>query len=135
MLGQFRRTKLSYTLARTKGCVMFWQVVKDDYRRHGSSSSNPAFIALFTYRFGRWVFELNSSTLKYAMWKIYRLLNFFVANFTKAWIPPAVQIGADFHIISAEGSLSIHPNALIGDRLGVMHNVTIGTNMGLGTPR
>ena len=45
------------------------------------------------------------------------------------WIPPQVTIGQDFHIIHAEGSLSIHPEVVIGDRCGVMHNVTIGTNM------
>ena len=31
--------------------------------------------------------------------------------------------------IHAEGSLSIHPDVVLGDRVGVMHNVTIGTNM------
>ena len=34
--------------------------------------------------------------------------------------------------IHAEGPLSIHPEAVIHDRFGVMHNVTIGTNMGRG---
>jgi serine O-acetyltransferase len=69
------------------------------------------------------------------MCKIYGFINLFVANLTKIWIPPQVTIGADFHIIHAEGSLSIHPDAVIGDRLGVMHNVTIGTNMWGRPPR
>ena len=63
-----------------------------------------------------------------------RLLKTLILNVTKVWIPPQVQIGKDFHIIHAEGSLSIHPDAIIGDRVGVMHNVTIGTNMGPGAP-
>ena len=57
-----------------------------------------------------------------------------MANITKVWIPPQVALGDEFHIIHAEGSLSIHPEAVIGNRVGVMHNVTIGTNMGPGAP-
>jgi len=66
--------------------------------------------------------------------KVYGLVHLFVANITKVWIAPQTRIGSDFHIIHADGSLSIHPEAVIGDRCGVMHNVTIGTNMGDGAP-
>ncbi|MEZ5458846.1 MAG: hypothetical protein R3E65_05920 [Steroidobacteraceae bacterium] len=34
----------------------------------------------------------------------------------------------------ADGSLSIHPDTVIGDDVGVMHNVTIGTNMSTTVP-
>jgi len=113
---------------------MFWRVVRDDYRRHGSTLLNPAFIALFTYRYGHWTLERKSPAARYVTSKLYGLLNFLVANITKVWIPAETRIGDDFHIIHAEGSLSIHPETIIGDRLGVMHNVTIGTNMGPGAP-
>ncbi len=66
--------------------------------------------------------------------KVYGILNFFVANITKVWIPPQVTVGEGFHIIHAEGSISIHPDVTIGDRCGIMHNVTIGTNMRGGVP-
>ena len=66
--------------------------------------------------------------------KVYGAINLVVANMTKVWIPPQVTLGEDFHIIHAEGSLSIHPDVVIGNRVGVMHNVTIGTNMGPGAP-
>ncbi|WP_235757171.1 serine O-acetyltransferase [Paracoccus salsus] len=67
--------------------------------------------------------------------KLYGLFCIFILNVTKVWIPPTVTLGEGFHIIHAEGSLSIHPEVVIGDRCGVMHNVTIGTNMGPGAPR
>jgi serine O-acetyltransferase len=112
----------------------FFSLVRGDYERHGRSALNPAFISLCIYRYGQWGQGLPSPLARRVVSKIYGLLNFVVANVTKIWIPPQVQIGKDFHIIHAEGSLSIHPEAVIGDRLGVMHNVTIGTNMGAGCP-
>lgn len=111
-----------------------WRTISADYARHESRLTNPAFVALFTYRLGRWAIHRRNPLLRWAASKAYGVLNLFVANITKIWIPPAVKIGADFHIVHGEGSLSIHPHTVIGDRLGVMHNVTIGTNMRPGAP-
>lgn len=104
-------------------------LVRDDYRRHGRAATNPAFVALAVYRFGRWAIARRNRVARRIAQKLYGAANLFVANLTKIWIPPQVTIGDAFHIIHAEGSLSIHPDVVIGDRLGVMHNVTIGTNM------
>jgi serine O-acetyltransferase len=111
-----------------------FETIKADYRRHGCSPLSPAFISLFVYRFGRWSVQRKNPAFRWLVSKIYGVINFFVANITKVWIPPQVTIGRDFHIINTEGSLSIHPDVVIGDRLGVMHNVTIGTNMRPGAP-
>ncbi len=113
---------------------MPFEQVRADYERHGRSLANPAFAALCVYRFGRWALERRNPVARRVAGKLYGGLNVVVANATKVWIPPQVMIGEDFHIIHAEGSLSIHPDVVIGDRLGVMHNVTIGTNMGPGAP-
>ncbi len=113
---------------------MLFPIVRGDYRRHGRSLLNPAFMALFTYRYGRWSIKRRNRIARRLASASYGFINFFIANLTKVWIPPQVTIGEDFHIIHAEGSLSIHPDVIIGDRLGVMHNVTIGTNMGAGAP-
>jgi serine O-acetyltransferase len=114
--------------------LMLSKTLKGDYERHGRTLFNAAFVTLCVYRFGRWAIRLKTPLLRSLMSKVYGLINFFVANLTKLWIPPQVTIGEDFHIIHAEGSLSIHPDVVIGDRLGVMHNVTIGTNMVPGAP-
>jgi serine O-acetyltransferase len=113
---------------------MPFRVLRDDFARHGSSLTNPAFVALATYRFGQWALQRRNPAARWLAQKLYGFVNLFVANVTKVWIPPQVTIGADFHIIHAEGSLSIHPEAVLGDRVGVMHNVTIGTNMRAGAP-
>lgn len=113
---------------------MLMQHIRQDYRRHGNSVMNAAFLSLLVYRFGRWSLERENPMGRRIARKLYGAVNLFVANVTKIWIPPQVTIGEDFHIIHAEGSLSIHPNVIIGDRFGVMHNVTIGTNMTDGAP-
>jgi len=111
-----------------------WATIRADYRRHGSRVLNGAFLSLCLYRYGRWALQLRNPVARGVAGKLYGFANLFLANGTKIWIPPRVTIGADFHIVNNEGSLSIHPDAVIGDRLGVMHNVTIGTNMREGAP-
>lgn len=111
-----------------------WATIRGDYRRHGSEVTSGAFISLCIYRFGHWGLQRRNRLARGLVMKIYGFMNLFVANFTKIWIPPHVTIGRDFHIVHHEGSLSIHPDVVIGDRLGVMHNVTIGTNMRGGVP-
>ena len=48
-------------------------------------------------------------------------------------IPREAKIGKDFHIIHT-GNILIHPDTVIGDRCGILHDVTIGTNMKPGAP-
>ncbi len=111
-----------------------FRVLKGDYERHGRSLFEPAFVSLAIYRFGHWAIQLKNPVARWIANKIYAIFKIFILNVTKVWIPPQVQLGEDFHIIHAEGSLSLHPDVVIGDRCGVMHNVTIGTNMGDGAP-
>lgn len=111
-----------------------FRVLRGDYNRHGRSMLDPAFVSLAIYRYGRWAIGIRNPVLRWFANKIYGVFKLFILNVTKVWIPPQTVIGEDFHIIHAEGSLSIHPDAVIGDRCGVMHNVTIGTNMGEGAP-
>ena len=108
--------------------------IKADYIRHGRSLTEPAFVSLLVYRYGRWAILRKHAAARWIANQGYALMRIFILNVTKVWIPPQTKIGKDFHIIHAEGSLSIHPDAVIGDRVGVMHNVTIGTNMGAGAP-
>jgi len=118
---------------RTVEPSMF-QTLREDYIRHGRSLTDAGFVSLAIYRYGRWALHRRNPAARWIANKFYGLLRIFVLNITKIWIPPQVRLGKDFHIIHAEGSLSIHPDAVIGDRCGVMHNVTIGTNMRDGAP-
>lgn len=111
-----------------------WTLIHADYHRHGASLASAAFISLCLYRFGRWGIGLRNPLGRAFVSKLYGFMNLFIANVTKIWIPPHATIGSDFHIIHHEGSLSIHPDTVIGNRVGVMHNVTIGSNMREGAP-
>lgn len=108
--------------------------VHDDWVVHGRRLLEPAFLAMATFRFGQWAISRRGRWSRTIACKSYGLLNFFVSGWTRVFIPPQTRIGRDFHIVHCEGSISIHPDAVIGERLGVMHNVTIGTNMGPGAP-
>lgn len=123
----------SATIERSRGGSAFLTAVRRDYRRHGSQL-NAAFLALLSYRFGCWSEQRKRRWTKRVARKVYGIVNAPIALLTRIWIPPAVVLGDGFHIIHAEGSLSIHPQAVIGKRCGVMHNVTIGTNMADGAP-
>ncbi|MBC8064196.1 MAG: serine acetyltransferase [Chlorobia bacterium] len=109
-------------------------LITEDYRRHGRSLTEPAFVSLVIYRYGRWAWQRKNPVARWFGTKLYGVMKVLILNITKVWIPPQTTIGADFHIIHAEGYLSIHPDSIIGDRCGVMHNVTVGTNMGPGAP-
>lgn len=113
---------------------MLLSEIRADFARHGRSATDPAFVSLALYRYGRWGLARRSGIARWLASKSYGFLAIFICNVTKVWIPPGVDLGEGFHIVHAEGSLSIHPDAVIGKRLGVMHNVTIGTNMGEGAP-
>jgi serine O-acetyltransferase len=111
-----------------------FNLIRGDFERHGRSLTEPAFVSLLVYRYGRWAIHRKNPVARWLASKVYGVLKLFILNVTKVWIPPQATLGEDFHIIHAEGSLSIHPDVVIGDRCGVMHNVTIGTNMGAGAP-
>jgi serine O-acetyltransferase len=124
--------KIGRVLFRSTGVSL--AAVRDDYHRHGSRLLNAAFLALFLYRFGRWCEGRKHLWARTLGRKIYGAFNGPMSLLTRIWIPPGVVLGDGFHIIHTEGSLSIHPKTVIGRRCGVMHNVTIGTNMRDGAP-
>lgn len=108
--------------------------VRMDYQLHGCRILDAGFISLLVYRIGRWADSRQSKWGRRPAQKLYGLLRMVTATVTRVWIPSQVTLGEGFHIIHAEGSISIHPDVVIGKRCGVMHNVTIGTNMTAGAP-
>lgn len=108
--------------------------VREDYRVHGRSLRNRAFWAMVTYRFGRWSLKLPSPVARWITGKVYGAMYVWTGIVTGVHMPREVTVGKRFHIVHADGSLSIHPDTVIGDDVGVMHNVTIGTNMSTTVP-
>jgi serine O-acetyltransferase len=106
---------------------MFEQVIAD-FRRHDSSLLNRAFWAMAVYRYGNWANRLPPGPLRWFGSKLYGVQFLLVQMATGVTLHREVRIGKDFHIIHA-GPIIVHPNTVIGDRCGIMHGVTLGTNM------
>ena len=100
--------------------------VREDLWVHRSVRTR-AFWAMALYRFGRWSWTL-PAPLQWATGKLYGLLGVFMPILTGVTIDRRMTVGKRFHIIHP-GGIIIHPGVVFGDRCGVMHQVTVGTNM------
>jgi serine O-acetyltransferase len=99
--------------------------LRSDYRRHDSSMRNLAFWAIATYRFGKWTLDL-PRPLRFVGSKIYGALSLCVEMSTGILLNREATIGRDFHLVHA-GNIKVHPATIIGDRVGIMQDVTLGT--------
>ncbi len=109
-------------------------VLRRDYRRHGSSLQNPALWTIAVYRFGVWAKDFDGVIGTIAS-KAYGVLFLGIQLTTGSIVNREAAIGDDLHIVHF-GNIRIHPDVVIGDRCGIMHDVTLGTNMDRpGAPR
>lgn len=99
--------------------------LRSDYRRHGSTLRSLPFWAIANYRLGNW-FEKLPKPLRYVGGKIYGVNLLWVEVTTGILLNREARIGRDFHLVHS-GNTKVHPGTVIGDRVGVMHDVTIGT--------
>lgn len=104
---------------------MFDQI-RADYHRHGSSLRNLAWWALVVYRYGVWSMERRSAAARLLTSKLYGLLMLVVEITSGIVLHREIQIGADFHLVHA-GNIKLHPEVIVGDRVGIMQDVTLGT--------
>ena len=111
---------------------MFEQFRKD-YEKHGSSLLNPAFWAIRNYHFGAFIDKIRFKPLFWILSKFYGFNLFYILIHSGIRLYRETKIGEDLHLIHS-GNISIHPDTVIGDRCGIQQDVTIGTNMGEGTP-
>ena len=102
--------------------------IRDDYRLHGSSLSNGGFWAVAVYRFGVWS-DTQAAPLRSLLIFAYNRLSSLVSLFTGVHLDRRTRIGQGFHIIHT-GAIRVHPDATIGDRVGIMHGTTLGMNIG-----
>jgi serine O-acetyltransferase len=107
--------------------------IREDYRVHGRSLTHGGFWALVVYRFGVWSLRQRFPPWRWLTSKVYRILQLVSQPFTGVVLDRQTRLGKGFHIIHA-GMQQIHPDVVIGERCGIMHNVTLGTNMGAEVP-
>ena len=104
-----------------------------DYKRHGGKILNPALWSICNYRYGNWALKLRFRPFKWVASKIYGLNHFIIMMTSGIELNREAKIGKDLHLIHS-GNIRIHPRAVIGDRCGILNDVTIGTNMKQGAP-
>lgn len=107
--------------------------VRADYRRHGSDWRNRGVWALAVYRFGVWSMHQRNSIVRKLSSGIYSLANVWSEIVTGVTMDRNVKVGEDLLIIHS-ATIFIHNDVVIGDRCALMHNVTLGTNMGRDVP-
>jgi serine O-acetyltransferase len=107
--------------------------LREAHRTHVRSFRNGAFWALAVYHFGVWSLEQRVPLWRWVTSKIYGILRHLTEFCTGVHLERTTRIGRALHIVHASG-IFIHPDTVIGDRVGIMHHVTIGTNMGPGVP-
>jgi len=95
--------------------------------------SNPGLWVLTVYRYGRWARNIRIWGIRWICDRIYWILHSLVSTLTTVHLPREVKIGKCFHMIHPM-SIMIHPRTVIGDHVGIMHEVTLGTKGTRGAP-
>jgi serine O-acetyltransferase len=107
--------------------------IREDYQTHGRRVTNRALWGLLHYRFGIWAAYLRFAPLRWLLGKVYGAIGIVLPVFSGVFIDRQMVVGRRFHIVHP-GMIALHPQATFGDDCGVMHNVTVGTNMTGGAP-
>ena len=109
-----------------------WQSLRADLARHGGLR-HGGFWALAVHRLGRRSSQRPTAAGRWLTSKVYGVANVGVDIFGGVYLDRRTELGADFRFLST-GMIFFHPGVKIGDRVDIMHGVTIGTNMGSGVP-
>ncbi len=127
------RREVLYAAARAKANAAgpgFWATLRGDIRRHDGRFLQRSVIGLTVYRIGVWA-QAQPAYVRVPVTKIYGIVDKLIRPITGIHMYRTALVGDDLHIIHAEAPISIHPDAVIGDRVGIMHNVTIGETVEL----
>ena len=107
--------------------------LKEDLKPY-PALSNPVRWIMIWCRFGRWVDTLRFKWLRKVLDKIYWVFQSILSTVTTVHFDRRLSFGENFHIIHPI-CIVIHPNASIGNNVGIMHEVTIGTRGSADAPR
>lgn len=108
-----------------KTLIELW---RGDLKRHRGSYRELGLWVTGVYHFGRWVNELPEGVPRATLSKVYGALALGVEVVTGCTIHREATIGDELHLVHG-WNVRIHPGTVIGARCGIMHDVTIGTNM------
>ncbi|MCA9531542.1 MAG: serine acetyltransferase [Myxococcales bacterium] len=101
---------------------------RKDLDVHGHDWRNLALWHMAVYRFGNWSLSRRSRVARRLTSKVYGVVAPLSSWFTGVYMDRCTRIGEGLHLVHARGQITIHPDCVLGDRVGIMHNVTIGSD-------
>jgi serine O-acetyltransferase len=104
---------------------LFWRNLRADVRRHEGRFFTRSVLGLAVFRFGAWALTRGPLVRAVAM-RVYGVVERFARWATGLHMHCTALVGEDLHLIHVEGPISIHPDVVLGDGVGLMHGVTIG---------
>lgn len=110
----------------------FIYCIKESWRIRGPIG----FIVFIVYRFGNLIYyKVNFPVMRQALYFIYRILDILVVRIIgKAEIPAQTRIGKYVGFVHGANGVVIGPSVVIGDRVTIHHQVTIGQLNSAKTP-
>jgi serine O-acetyltransferase len=99
----------------------FWE----DFKRHGENFKEPGLWMLTAYRLSRWSAEMPRGPLRKVATSASSALSYLLGLATHSTMLRDVTIGENLHLVHGM-NLRIAGGVTIGDRVGIMHEVTIG---------
>jgi serine O-acetyltransferase len=102
------------------------QKVEADFVRYKRSWRDLGLWVSATLHFGVWADGHRTSLARGVTSPVYAVASLLAELGTGCSIDRRTRIGRDLHLVHAAG-VRIHPNAVIGERCGIMNDVTIGT--------
>jgi serine O-acetyltransferase len=97
----------------------------NDFRAHGRNWGAQGFWVMTVYRFGRWRYSVQPTTLRKFFSLLYHLLFKFIQIITGIELPCEVDIGRNF-VIDHFGGIIISGYAKFGDNCRIRNGVVVG---------
>lgn len=100
--------------------------LRSAWRQHGRTMREPGFWAVSTYAIGQAASRAHALPLRALGSATYGALSLGLRWLSGIELNREATIGRDLHLVHG-WNIKVHPQAVIGDRVGLMHDVTIGT--------
>jgi serine O-acetyltransferase len=107
------------------GHIAMFDQIRRDFQTY-RSRRHRGWWAMVWYRFGQWINARRRGPIRGILNALYAEFSVFVPVLTGVSLDRATVVGASLHIVHP-GLILIHPKSRIGDRVGLMHGVTLGT--------
>ncbi|MEM1416586.1 MAG: serine acetyltransferase [Myxococcota bacterium] len=112
--------------------MSLFKTIVADYRRHAASASHRSMPALMTYRFGVWLKD-RPRPVRAVGNKVYGVALLASEVVSGIFMDSSTEVGENLHFVHA-GGINIHPATRIGDRVGLMHGVTLAMGVDEAAP-